>query len=113
MSTGRPNKTHSMTERQLASAVRQGRILTFRIVDEDFIIGYLAGIDDEAYFVLIPAKDGVSPPVKSIIFKTQLQMIDLGEQSFLEEPTVELMKPIVKPFRDWVNKEFFGEETRN
>lgn len=101
----------SMRAKQLASTVRQGRRITISILDEDQVEGYLCGMDDDTYFLICPTSDGVTE--KLLISKVNVLFIRLhDERTFREEPLAHIMEPIVKPFREYITKEYFSEPKR-
>lgn len=95
----------SMRARQLASTVRQGRKITFIILDEDPIDCYLAGWDEDTYFVVYPYGNDV---IKELISKSAVLKVVLSDTgTFREEPFYDEMNKIVRPFRDLINAEYF------
>jgi hypothetical protein len=98
----------SMRARQLVSTVRQGRLITISILDEDFLTGYLCGWDDDTYFLIYPNSTLGKDPVKVLIPKGNILFIQLhDEQTFQEEEDHHKMVGIVKPFKDLLNKQYF------
>jgi hypothetical protein len=94
----------SMRARQLVASVRQGRRLTVQVLDEDPFVGYLAGWDDDTYFLLMPNGRTV---LKVLIPKSHILYIQLAEErSFREEAQYEDMESIVRSFRDALNKQY-------
>jgi hypothetical protein len=99
----------SMRARQLASTVRQGRKICFFILDEDPIEGYLAGWDDDTYFVVYPYNK--NEVCKELLPKSSILKIFLFDTStFREEALYEEMNKIVRPFRDMINATYFQAE---
>lgn len=104
--------SYEMTERQLASTVRQGMKITFIILDETPVDGYLAGWDSKTYFVLNvePNEDGVNVVYKNLIPKNNiLRMILSDKRTFREEALYPEMDAIVKRWRDWINNNYFPD----
>jgi hypothetical protein len=97
-----------MRARQLVATVRQGRRIGFDVLDEGWFFGYLAGWDDETYFLLEPKMlDGSEVYNKLLIPKNHILAIQLvDERTFREEPLFEDMELIVKPFRDLLSKQY-------
>jgi hypothetical protein len=104
-----PSPDFRMRARQLASTVRQGRKILFSVLDEEPVIGYLAGMDEDTYFVVVPETD--KDEVHKVLLSRQsillFQLFD--ERTFQEEPLYEKMNAIVKPFRDSVNSIYFQQ----
>ena len=100
----------SMRARQLASSVRQGRKLTFIILDENPVEGYLAGWDADTYFVIYTNLS--SPTVQKTLIPKQsiLRIILHDERTFREddEQVNRVMDPLVKKFRDYINNTYFA-----
>lgn len=103
-----------MRVKQLVSTVRQGRKITIDILDEGGFSGYLCGMDDETYFLIIPGEkivgtEDLSDPVKMLVPKNNILFIELhDESSFMEEPDYEKMVSTVQPFKDHVNNQYFS-----
>lgn len=113
-----PEVDWSMTARQLASTVRQGRKITF-ILLEEYFTGYLTGVDATNYFVLVPppaspednslahSPDGFS---KVLVPKAAIQFLQMhDERTFREEALYNQMEPVVKPFREKIRVTYFEE----
>lgn len=105
-----PNIDYSMRAKQLVASVRQGRRINIDVLDEGQFSGYLAGWDDDTYFLLCPEDDHggrISSPIKLLIPKTHILFIQLVDaRTFREEPLHEEMERIVKPFRDALNNQY-------
>lgn len=98
----------SMRARQLAFVVRDGRKLTFSVFDDESITGYLAGEDDESYFVLQPVDDRF---VQNLILKLLNPRIVMHpESTYDEEACREEMDRIIAPFRTRILHDFFGTQ---
>lgn len=79
----------------------------FSILDENPVVGYLAGWDQETYFVVYDLDDEV---FKMLIPKLNiLNILLFDEGSFREEPRYEEMNKIVRPFRDMINATYFEQ----
>lgn len=94
----------SMRGKQLVASIRQGRRINIQILDEDQVSGYLAGWDADTYLLLEPIPDGFNKlliPKNNILF---IQLLD--ERTFREEAQHLQMEPIVKPFRELLNKHY-------
>lgn len=91
-----------MTSNKLAATVRQGQKISLHIFDvEEIVTGYLAGEDQECYFVLQPFHDGFK---KRLVRKSSNPMIELhDDKTFREENLFEEMEEIVRPFRNHLN----------
>lgn len=108
--TYRPRKDQDleMTVKQLMTTVRQGRKVLISILDEEPAIGYLAGWDDENYFILAPKQNDIAKLLVSKFNILFLQMFD--ERTFREEPLYEEMEKIVRPFRTKLTSEHFQRD---
>jgi hypothetical protein len=101
--TPEPSRTPlPMTEKQLFRSVEQGRAITFDVFESEPIRGYLAGIDDERFFVLQPnpdggfrkrfvSREGGGTPV--------FEIHDVSVDSYRTEPCHAEMERIIAPFR--------------
>lgn len=94
-----------MSSKQLARTVLDGRRLTFRLNSGAEIEGYLSGMDDFHWMVVTP--DGQ----KYLLHKGSTALIALGDEStYKTEPLHFEMEKIVRPFREFVSREYFGRE---
>lgn len=90
-----------MTKRQLFSSVRKGQLITFHVFDVEPITGYLAGEDDECYFVLQPVHNAGFK--RQLIRKVTNPLMDLHDtETFKNEEFYEDMEAIVRHFRIWL-----------
>lgn len=100
----------TMTLRQLYQTVKSGQQVTFSVFDDDPVTGYLAGIDDEHYFVLEPVH-GKNEFHKKIIRKACCPVFKLHSgTSYRHEPEElrDIMDPIIVPFKSWVLMQFYS-----
>lgn len=95
-----------MTEKQLYASVQSGQTITFHVFDGDPIVGYLAGLDGERFFVLEPhglnradfrkhfidRRSGGSP-----VFEIH------SDRAYRREGCFEEMDLIIGPFREWIS----------
>lgn len=104
----------TMSVRQLGQTVRHGQKVTFLIFDGDPVTGYLAGMDDEHYFVLQPGHDhGEDCFTKNLIRKHGSPHMTIHSNStYNNEPLREEMELIVGPFRTWVMNHVFHRVPR-
>jgi hypothetical protein len=107
----------TMTEKQLGAAVSLGRKIVFAREGYPDIEGYLAGLDDNNFFVVSvgnPREDGSQVVASYLLRRTtspwQRIMVDsLDRESLAARNQVE---DIVKPFRKWMQSYLFPQENR-
>lgn len=102
-----------MVDKQLWQALKNGQMITFLIFDGEPVTGYLAGMDDEAYFVLEPR--GTEFFKKIIIQKHGTPQFEIHVDSTYHEdiPYFEEMEKIIAPFRTYVLHNHLGQQNRN
>jgi hypothetical protein len=102
-----------MVDKQLWQALKNGQLITFLIFDGDPVTGYLAGMDDETYFVLEPRKNEFFK--KIFIKKYGNPMFEIhAEHSYTEDiPYFDEMEKIIAPFRTYVLHNHLGQQNRN
>jgi hypothetical protein len=102
-----------MVDKQLWQALKNGQLITFLIFDGDPVTGYLAGMDDETYFVLQPRESHYFK--KIFIQKHGNPMFEIHpENSYTEElPYFDEMERIIAPFRTYVLHNHLGQQNRN
>ena len=99
-----------MSLKQLCQTVRSGQLVTFLIFDGDPVTGYLAGIDDAAYFVLEPFGQEREQFNKKVITKSGSPMFQIHpEPTYKEESAHDEMEEIIRPFRSWALSNVFGQ----
>jgi hypothetical protein len=99
-----------MSTRQLAQTVRYGRLVTFLIFDGDPITGYLGGMDEDSFLVLVP---GTKSYEKWVINRSGNPAYKLHDESSYEgEPTRDAMEEIIAPFRGYVVNRIFNGGAR-
>lgn len=99
--------TATATERQIYWSVRNGRRCTFRVFDDDPIIGYVAGMDRYNYLVVCPTNAG---RIRRLLVHKTVPSIELHEESSLEdEPQRDELVAAIAPFRSWIMREFFSQ----
>lgn len=76
------------------------------ILDEDPIEGYLAGWDDDTYFIVYTHENQVFKEL--IPHANILKILLFDESSFREEPLYEEMNLLVRPFRDMINAVYYS-----
>jgi hypothetical protein len=97
-----------MTEKQLGNSVLHGRMITFAQVNADPITGYLAGLDDDYFLVLVPDSDGV---LHYLLKRDVIPWKEIHVKSTLrEEAYREALESILEPFRKWVRETLLGIE---
>ena len=101
-----------MVDKQLWQALKNGQLITFLVFDGDPVTGYLAGMDDETYFVLQPQKNSFFK--KIIIQKHGTPQMEIHQdQTYSEElPYFEEMERIIAPFRTYVLHNHLGQQAR-
>lgn len=94
----------SMSSKQLAWTVVEGRKVTFRFPpSREFIMGYLCGMDDFHWMVI----DDLCK--KHLIHKGSAAIIDLHDRAtYADEPQHEKLEQVVRPFRHFVQERYFG-----
>lgn len=98
----------TMSTKQLYNSVRNGQKITFFPFDVDEVTGYLAGMDDDAYFVLEPDL-GNAEFRKKVIRQSCVSVYQIHEPyTYEDEPLREQMDEIIHKFRTWVLKNVFG-----
>lgn len=102
-----------MVDKQLWQALKNGQMITFLIFDGDPVTGYLAGMDDETYFVLQPR--GTEFFKKIIIQKHGTPQLEIHQDSTYHEaiPYFDEMEKIIAPFRTYVLHNHLGQQNRN
>lgn len=108
-----PQSPTRMVDKQLWQALKNGQLITFLVFDGDPVTGYLAGMDDETYFVLEPQKNSFFK--KKFIKKYGNPMFEIHpEHSYTEDiPFFEEMEKIIAPFRTYVLHNHLGQQSRN
>lgn len=94
-----------MTEKQIMQSVLDGKRVTFSVFESEPVIGYVAGMDTERFFVLQPTMNGRSFArlfVARAGSGTPLFQIHEGS-TYQDEPCVDEMESIIAPFRDWIS----------
>lgn len=102
-----------MVDKQLWQALKNGQLITFLIFDGEPVTGYLAGMDDDTYFVLEPR--GTSYFKKIFIKKHGNPMFEIHqENSYTEDiPYFDDMERIIAPYRTFVLHNHLGQQNRN
>lgn len=99
----------TMSLKQLCQTVRSGQMITFLIFDGEPVQGYLAGLDDNSYFVLEPYGHGRDRFRRKIIRLHGSPSFEIHSSStYNEEESHDEMEEIIRPFRAWVLKNIFG-----
>jgi hypothetical protein len=89
-----------MSDKQLSQTVKYGRKITFQVFDGEPVVGYLAGMDEHYFLVLIPQKDGFR---KVCVARLGCPSFELHpEASYVNEPHHDQMEEIIQPFRSWL-----------
>jgi hypothetical protein len=102
-----------MVDKQLWQALKNGQLITFLIFDGEPVTGYLAGMDDETYFVLEPRKNQLFKKV--IIQKHGTPQFEIHPDQTYNEgiPYYEEMERIIAPFRTYVLHNHLGQQGKN
>ena len=96
----------AMSNKQLARTVIDGRLVTFRLQNNDEIKGYLCGLDDFHWMVITPRGK------KHLVHKGSASVIDLADDStYPNEESRPELEEVVGPFRRYVETEFFGRHS--
>lgn len=94
--------------REIAQTVRYGRKVTFLVFDGDPIEGYVAGMDEDYFYVLAPNADGKGFR-RWYINRAGNPAFELhAESTYGNEPQREAMDVIIAPFRGWVSSHVLG-----
>lgn len=109
----------TMTRGKLIACVRQGRAVTVKPFDDDWVYGFISGFDDDFLYLLqvmdpwsgghnldseLPNEDQM---FEKLINLNTISWIHMHpEQNFREHPMYSEMRKIVYPFRDWINKNY-------
>lgn len=97
-----------MTEKQLGNSVVHGRKISFTIAGDYVITGYLGGLDDDSFLVLVVRDDRVCP---HLVSRRDTLFQQLHSASTLsEEPHMELLEAVLVPFRKWVRETLLGKD---
>lgn len=102
-----------MTEKHLARSVKNGCLVTFRVFDGDDVTGYVAGWDDDAYFVLVPMKrdDGADIFERQLVRKiTNPTLVLHDDPTFVDEPCRGEMDSVLNAFRIYVVRNILNPE---
>lgn len=91
----------TVSNRQLAYTVRDGRRVTFHIPNLDPVLGYLAGMDDYHWLV-------VTPDLKLHLVHKGFSRVDLGtldQKGDLEsEANKDEIQKLIRPFLQYLQK---------
>lgn len=94
-----------MSSKQLARTVLDGRRLTFRLTSGTEVEGYLSGMDDFHWMVITPQGQ------KYLLHKGSTALIALADEAtYKDEALFSEMEKIVRPFREFVSREYYGRE---
>lgn len=104
---GAARRGSTTSDREIAFAVRTGQQVTFHPAVGDPVTGYVCGMDDFHWKVIVPSNHNSI----ELIHKTAPRVQVHPEPTYDQDKT-EAIEKIVAPFRSWVMKEFFqqGEE---
>lgn len=95
-----------MHEKQLAQTVKYGRKVTFQLFDGDPVTGYLAGMDDRYFLMLVPGKDGFRKVCVAYSGSPSFELH--ADNSYADEPHYAAMEEIIGPFRGFVSNRMLG-----
>lgn len=105
-----------MTERQLYASVPNGQIITFHVFDrEQPVAGYLAGLDEERFFVLEPVGHGRTDFRKMFIDRRSggSPAFEIhSDHRYRAEPCRTEMDKIISPFRQWISINVMSQRDR-
>jgi hypothetical protein len=97
-----------MTEKQLGGSVIHGRKITFAITGADSITGYLGGLDDTSFLVLVVGRNFVRP---HLVSRSASPFQELHSAATLAtEPHFESLESVLVPFRKWVRESLLGKD---
>jgi hypothetical protein len=102
-----------MVDKQLWQTLKNGQLITFLVFDGEPVTGYLAGMDDEAYFVLEPRGDKFFR--KIIIKKHGNPQFEIHRESTYSEelPWFEDMERIIAPYRTFILHNRLGQQNKS
>lgn len=93
----------SMSNKQLARTVLDGKPVTFRFAKDDQVTGYLCGMDDFHWLIIESSGE------KHLIHKGSAPRITLGDSaSYADEANIKILEQVIGPFRRYVEQTFFG-----
>lgn len=99
-----------MSDKQFAAQVAYGRKITFEMLYDASLTGYLAGIDAEYFLVLVPVDGGIT---SHLLRREASHRQVLHSQSTLEsEECFPALENIIGPFRKWVRENLLGMESQ-
>lgn len=93
-----------MSENQLIQSVRNGRKIECDIFDDKPVEGYLAGMDDEYLFVLVPDAKQSGFSQRLVRRDCNPQMSLSSDSTYDDEPSREAMEKIIGPFRTAITR---------
>lgn len=100
----------TMSLRQLALAVNNGRMVTFHIFDNDPVTGYFAAMDPEYFLVLVISKDG-NTFSRRMVARSSITLVDLHDaETYKSEFCRNGLDEIVGPFRAYLAKNVLGRQ---
>lgn len=94
----------SVSSKQLAYTVKEGRMVTFQTVVGN-VEGYLCGMDDYHWVV-------VTPELRQyLVHKVAAGLIHLHKRStYAKEPLIESLEVLVAPFREAMARQFWSSQ---
>jgi protein-tyrosine-phosphatase len=99
-----------MSSKQLFNSVKNGQKITFTPFDTDEVVGYLAGLDEDHFFVLEPQHDGFK---KKILRRATCPVYEIHDPyTFATEQFRAEMDEVIHKFRTWVLRNMFGQKSR-
>jgi hypothetical protein len=98
--------TLSMLGRTVLDGQRITITLTLPHASQREINGYLAGMDDDAWFVLAPNEEGVC---HYVVQRASSPVLEIHPaRTYAQEPRHREMDKIIVPFRTWLSRNVFG-----
>lgn len=103
-----------MSLKQLGRTVLDGRKVTWYVLGVGDITGYLAGIDDDSWFVLEPTEKTEKKVRRRIIQKGLCPALEIHDhRTYDEEPLREEMERQISRFRTYLKNQVFHDRNRS
>lgn len=101
-------RVFNMTLSQLGRTVLRGQRITVWLPEGEFVSGYLAGMDDEAWFILEPENGKLR---QYLIRRPTVPVLEIhAERTYAQEPLHHEMEKIIIHLRTWFSKNVFAKE---
>jgi hypothetical protein len=104
----------SMSMRQIAYSVTQGRKVTIESPAAKPAEGYIAGLDDENYLILCPEQTRDNRPtfIRRTMPRVGAVITFHDERTFNAEPCFAEMDEIVTPYRTYLARNVLGRQNQ-